>query len=157
PVESFDQTSGRSASAGAITTRPATIAALATTSTTTCRGEIRPSGRSAGSTVAAMTTESRARRNSPFAGAPVFRVGLAAGVIQPLRAMHEGWLDHRQSGDAPIEGALRQQCEAVSGGDEREQAVHVRPLVGEGRAEPVGAGDGGQFRQGSADAGGVDP
>ena len=42
PVASFDQTSGRSASAGAITTRPATITALATTSTTICRGEIAP-------------------------------------------------------------------------------------------------------------------
>ena len=44
PSASLDQTSGRSAKAGATTNRPATITALAITSTITCRGEMRPRG-----------------------------------------------------------------------------------------------------------------
>ena len=44
PSASFVQTSGRSARAGATTTRPATITTLARTSTITCRGETLPKG-----------------------------------------------------------------------------------------------------------------
>ena len=44
PSASLLQTSGRSAKAGATTTRPATITALASTSTSTCRVDTRPMG-----------------------------------------------------------------------------------------------------------------
>ena len=59
-------TSGRSAKAGATTTRPATIAALAPTSTSTCRVETRPMGkeRSAWSTTAMYRMVARERRSS---------------------------------------------------------------------------------------------
>ena len=79
PSPSLVQTSGRSARAGAMTTRPATITALATTSTITCRAETRPMGseRSGVSTTAMACILSRA--GAPFDWATTTK----GGVVSP--------------------------------------------------------------------------
>ena len=70
--------------------------------------------------------------------------------------MDEAWLDHRQAGDAG-ERALGEQREAVSRGDQGEQAGHVRAFIRQRGPEAFSAGEHGQFGQRSTDSWSIDP